>query len=60
MKSFKEFIEEMNDNVDPMDVKRAYYKLQAKEKQEGLNDFEKKKKETLAKHPDVKKSLEEK
>jgi len=59
MKSFKEFIAEMNDNVDPMDVKRAYYKLLQQSKEGKLNDFDQKKLDTLADHPDVKKMMKD-
>lgn len=51
MKTFKQFCTETNDNVDPMDVKRAYYKLKAKKDR---NEFEEQKLKVLADHPDVK------
>lgn len=59
MKTFKEYIHEINDNVDPMDVKRAYYKLLKQSREGKLNDFDQRKLNTLANHPDVKKSLKD-
>lgn len=55
MQTFKEFISEENDNSDPMDVKRAYYKLLQKQREGKLNDFDQRKLKVLSSHPDIKK-----
>jgi hypothetical protein len=50
MKTFQQFIEEMNDNVDPADIRRMYMKLKNKAE---LDPMEQKKLETLRKHPAI-------
>ncbi len=50
MKTFKEYIQEMNDNPDPANIRRMYMKLKNKE---NLDAMEQKKLETLSKHPAI-------